>query len=350
MLGALLADAAVADVLAQHVGGLVAADALDVMLLGAGQGGSGDEASAQGVAAELARVEAGGGDDALDDQRHALRAQAAVGWLAGGVHAGEERPVGQAVGAQGSQPVLQGAHGAQRGVGLGVDHLAFALGGGIAFRAAQAQDSQPLAQRQVGDVEADEFGAAEGAGEAEQQQGAVAPAGGGVGQEGEGAGEVGGEQGAFAEARGAPESREADQGVADGGGVDRVGGGRVGAGVDVAQGGQLDAHGAGAVAAGAVEPGDIGQQGGFVGGQRLAAGGGAEGGELAPGVGVGAAGVGAEGGVEVVAPGRARAVREVGFHAAILLAIIIISTTERGEEAPPPLRYNSPYGSPHGRS
>ncbi len=138
-----------------------------------------DEAGAQAVAGKLGLIEAGALDGAFQNARHRRRMQALVLQPSETVDPAEHRPAPDTALLQ---PALIGAHGTsrRRRAIRNTDGSPGALL--IGLRTIEREHQPVGALRHVFDIERAEFGAAQAAGEADEQQGLVAPAGQIVGQ------------------------------------------------------------------------------------------------------------------------------------------------------------------------
>ena len=171
--GVVAEELAVADVLAHHPLAAVPGLGHDAPLAGPGHGGGRGQSGAQAVAGVARRVEPGRRGRALDHQGHGLVGQAPGLQLLVPVDAAEQGAGGEAGGVE---PLLHRPHRAGGGVGA-VGHAELAPRPLLVGLAAAQRDDQPGAARlQVGDVEPHELAAPEGAGEAQQQERAVAQA------------------------------------------------------------------------------------------------------------------------------------------------------------------------------
>ena len=251
--GAAPEDVGLADVAAGHLSAGMAELGLDGALVAIVHRDRGGVTAAQAVAGVTGGVKPCGFGGTLDDQGHRAVGQAVQPNGAGPTDRAEQRAVDDA------GVVEPGPdRGYRAGVGMDAeghaDRAALALlvglGAGEPDPDALVAELDPAVAGRIArrlarpGVETDQLGAAQRRGEAEQQQGAVAPAGGGVGQSGEHGQDVGADRRSFRCFRGADHAADAAPDLADGGvsGVEGMPGDPVGladGGEAALQGGRL---------------------------------------------------------------------------------------------------------------
>jgi hypothetical protein len=166
-------DLADADVAGEHLGRFMAGLAHDVALADAVHRRLGDASGAQRVAAQWLRLQAGAAGGHFENPADAVLVEPAAGELAMAGDSAEDRTGRDA---RIGEPVAQdadraGFHLLPKG---NADLAAGCLL--IGLRAAQVDDEAVLGEGEVGEVDRGELGAAEGACEANQNQGPVAEA------------------------------------------------------------------------------------------------------------------------------------------------------------------------------
>jgi hypothetical protein len=161
----------VAHVATQRVDRLVPAHVHHLEQRGPAGSCGGKEARAEAMPRKRISIEPQARRIALHDQGHALRREPIRQYLAAFAHPTKQRPVGDG---GGGEPVHHRRDRASDRAAADRDNGAGALLIGLG---PTDGDAEPFwAFREVGDVERDELGPASGQGEAEQQQGAIAPA------------------------------------------------------------------------------------------------------------------------------------------------------------------------------
>jgi hypothetical protein len=154
------------DVAAERVDRSVSRHFRHLQHVGAGFGGGGQEPGPQGVRREVCRIELAGRGTPLQRADEGIVAERSWANPAALQHRAEHRPFGDR---RGGEPGLQRLHGPEVGAARDGDLLAFARLVGLGAADQHAQPAGALGQ--VGDLQGEQFGAAERAGEAEREQG-----------------------------------------------------------------------------------------------------------------------------------------------------------------------------------
>ena len=161
------------DVAGKHLGRFMAGLAHDIALADSVHGGLGDASGAQAMASQWFRLQTGAAGGALQDPADAVLVEPATGDLANPVDPAKDGSGGDA---RRGEPMAQCA---DRASLLLLPKGNADLAAGcllVGLRAAQVDDETVLGEREVGEVDRGELGAAEGAGEADENERPVAEA------------------------------------------------------------------------------------------------------------------------------------------------------------------------------